>query len=76
MEPVGWLILLICCFTVDSLFFSLNGLALRTFSRVKLQQILKTARKKSVVDDLVESAEELILTCSVFSFIANIAIQF
>ena len=74
MDEVGWLVLLICLFTGLSLFFSLNNLALRTFSRLKLQEAFKTANKETLVDNFVENVEKLILTCSLFTLLANIGI--
>lgn len=74
MEEVGWLVLLICICAGGSLFFSLNNLALRTFSRVKLQEAFKAANKEAVVDDFIGNVEKLILTSSLFRVIANIGI--
>jgi len=74
VDEVGWLVLLICLFTGLSLFFSLNNLALRTFSRLKLQEAFKTANKEALVDNFVENVEKLILTCSLFTLLANITI--
>ncbi len=66
--------LLICICAGGSLFFSLNNLALRTFSRVKLQEAFKAANKEAVVDDFIGNVEKLILTSSLFRVIANIGI--
>jgi len=74
LEEVGWLVLLICICAGGSLFFSLNNLALRTFSRVKLQEAFKAANKEAVVDDFIGNVEKLILTSSLFRVIANIGI--
>jgi CBS domain containing-hemolysin-like protein len=57
-----------------SLFFSLNNLALRTFSRLKLQEAFKAANKEALVDNFVANVEKLILTCSLFTLLADIAI--
>jgi len=67
-------VLLICICAGGSLFFSLNNLALRTFSRVKLQEAFKAANKEAVVDDFIGNVEKLILTSSLFRVIANIGI--
>jgi len=56
------------------LFFSLNNLALRTFSRVRLQEAFKAANKEAVVESFVENVEELILASSLFRLITNIGI--
>ncbi len=74
MSEDGWLVLVICCLTGTSLFFSLNNLALRTFSRVKLKDSFRVAGREILVDDFVRNAEKLILTCSFFRIIANTAI--
>ena len=74
MDEAGWLVLLICLLTGGSLFFSLNNLALRTFSRVRLQEAFKAANKESVVDDFIGNVEKLILTSTIFRVIANIGI--
>ena len=76
MSEFSWLILLTGGLTAVSLFFSLNNLALKTFSRVKLQEAFEALGKKDDVDELVENAEKLILTCSFFRIITNVAILF
>ena len=74
MDEVGWLMLLICLLAGTSLFFSLNNLALRTFSRVRLQEEFKAVNKEAVVEGFIENVEKLILTSSLFRLIANIGI--
>jgi len=71
---VGWAVLLICLFTGGTLFFSVNTIALRMFSHVKLQQALKAANKENLTDSLVKDAEKLILTCSLYRLIFNMCI--
>lgn len=66
--------LLICLLVGGSLFFSLNNLSLRTFSRVKLQEAFKAANKEAIVDDFIGDVEKLILASSLFRLIANIGI--
>ncbi len=66
--------LLICLLTGASLFFSLNNLALRTFSRIKLQEAFKAANKAAIIEGFIENVEKLILTSSLFRLIANIGI--
>jgi CBS domain containing-hemolysin-like protein len=60
------------------LFFSVSVIALRTFSRVKLQEALKAVNRKvssqNLTDRVVGQAEELILTCSLFRLVLNICI--
>ncbi|MHC5060057.1 MAG: hemolysin family protein [Planctomycetota bacterium] len=74
MSEVGWLTLLICLLTGGSLFFALNNLALRTFSRVKLQEAFKAANKTDMVEPFIENVEKLILTSSLFLLIINVSI--
>jgi CBS domain containing-hemolysin-like protein len=66
--------LLICLLTGASLFFALNNLALRTFSRVKLQEAFKAVNKATMVEPFIENVEKLILTSSLFLLITNISI--
>ena len=78
MSYIGWAVVLICLFAGGTLFFSVNAVALRTFSRVKLQEAFKAKNKKTgpkdLTEQLVENAEELILTCSLYQLILNIVI--
>ena len=71
MDDVAWSIILVCIFAGASLFFSLNGLALRTFSRVKLQDAFKQKKKEELFDSFMESNESLLLTCLLFKLIAD-----
>jgi CBS domain containing-hemolysin-like protein len=60
------------------LFFSVNAVALRLFSHVKLQEAFKAAVKKKDPKDLterfLEKEEDLILTCSLYRLIFNMCI--
>ena len=76
MDDVGWSIVLLCALTPVSLFFTLNGLALRSFSRLKLQDAFRAAGRESVMDDFLEHAEGLTLTCGFFRIILNTGIIF
>jgi len=75
---VGWAILLICALAGGTLFFSVNAVALRIFSRVKLQEAFKAVNKpktsENLTDQLVRDAEKLILTCSLYRLILNMCI--
>jgi len=75
---VGWAVLLMCLLAGGTLFFSVNAVALRTFSLVKLQEAFRTAKKnadsKDLAERLGENAEKLILTCSLFRLISNMCI--
>ena len=78
MDFVGWAIVLICLLAGGTLFFSVNAIALRTFSHGKLQEAFKATGKKNdskgQIERLVENAEELILTCSLYRLIFNMCI--
>ncbi len=78
MGFVGLAVLLICFLAGGTLFFSVNAIALRTFSHVKLQEAFKAANKKTtpeeLTEQLAEKAEELILTCYLYRLILNICI--
>jgi CBS domain containing-hemolysin-like protein len=71
---IGWLVLLIFLFTGGALFFSVNAIALRTFSRVKLQNAFKAADKEDLTEGLVKNAEKLILACSLYRLILNMCV--
>lgn len=68
---IGSVVLLICLITGCALFFSINSTALRIFSYSKLQEEFKAANRENLTDLLVENAEKLTLTCSLFRLIAN-----
>jgi len=72
----GWLVLLICFLTAGTLFFSVNVISLRIFSRIKLQDAFKTAQRKDFTDSVVENSEKLILTCAFYRFVFNMFILF
>ncbi|HIJ53267.1 MAG TPA: HlyC/CorC family transporter [Planctomycetes bacterium] len=71
---LGWTVLLICLLAGGALFFSVNAAALRIFSYSKLQEAFKAKNKGNLTDNLVENAEKLILTCSLYRLIANCCI--
>ena len=71
---VGWTVLLICLLAGGTLFFSVNTIALRIFSRVKLLNAFKAANKGKLTDTLIENAEKLVLTCSLYRLVFNMCI--
>jgi len=71
---MGWAVLLICLFTGATLFFSVNTIALRLFSHVKLQEAFKAVKKENLTDSVVRDVEKLILTCSLYRLIFNMCI--
>jgi putative hemolysin len=74
MDGVGWRWLLIILFAAGSLFFSVAAIALRVFSRVKLQEIFKADGREHLADKLVDNAEKLTLSCSLYRLITNIGL--
>jgi CBS domain containing-hemolysin-like protein len=76
VDHVGWLILSLCFLIPGSLFFGLNTLALRSFSRFKLQEAFRNAGKEHVIDEFLLNAERLTLTCALMRTLTNIAIIF
>jgi putative hemolysin len=74
----GWAVLLICLLAGGTLFFSVNAVALRIFSLVKLQEAFKAATKKEDSKDLterfLEKEEELVLTCYLYRLIFNMCL--
>jgi len=58
------------------LFFSVNATALRIFSRLRLQEAFKAANgeeRPGLVEELVEKADRLILTCAFYRLVFNIS---
>lgn len=78
MGYIGWSVLIICLFAGGTLFFSVNVVALRIFSYVKLQEAFKAANKKEdyevLASQVAENAEELVLTCWLYRLILNMLI--
>ena len=78
MGYVGWAVLLTCLLAGSTLFFSVNAVALRTFSMVKLQEAFKAVgkddRSRYLAERVAEDAEKLILSCALFRIISNMCI--
>lgn len=78
MNYAGWAVLLICLLAGGTLFFSVNAVALRIFSHVKLQEAFKAVNRKKnskdLTERLLEKEEDLILTCSLYRLIFNMCI--
>jgi putative hemolysin len=78
LDQVGFIVgavLLICLFVGATLFFSVNAIALRTFSRLRLQEAFKTPageEQPERVEAVVANSDRLILTCAFFRFAFNI----
>ena len=74
MSNIGWAVLLICALSAGTLFFSVNGVALRIFSRSKLHDAFKATHREKLMNLIVERSEKLIWTCSVYRLICNMGI--
>jgi len=70
----GWSWLLVAFFATGSLFFSLTTIALRGFSRVKLQEAFEALGREGEADDFVDKAEKLLLSCAFFRLVFNAAV--
>ena len=67
---------IICLFflTLATMFFSVNAITLRIFSRVRLQEAFKALNKEELTEKLVQNAEKLLLSCSLYQLLLNICI--
>ncbi len=74
MSSFGWTLCSILVLTGATVFFSVNIISLRLFSRAKLQEAFKSINKEKLTEALVENTEEFILSCSVYRLILNIVI--
>ena len=71
MSNVAAAVLLICLFTGGTLFFAVNTITLRIFSRVRLQEAFKAANRENLAEQLVKDVDKLTLTCALYRFILN-----
>lgn len=74
MSFTAWAVLLICLFAGATLFFSVQTIALRTFSRLRLQEAFKTGNgeeRPDLVDKVAANADRLILACSFYRLVFN-----
>jgi putative hemolysin len=71
---IGWVVLLIFLLTGGALFFSVNAIALRTFSRLKLQDAFEAANKEDLTDSLIKNTEKLVLACSLYRLILDMCV--
>ena len=72
---IGWILFVICVLACATLFFSVNAIALRIFSRAKLQEAFKATNREKHADKLAENAEKLILACSLYRLILNMCLM-
>ncbi len=75
MSYIGWMVLLICLSVIATLFFSVNSITLRIFSRAKLQEAFKKTNKQNgsedLIDQIVANVEKLTLASSFYRFVFN-----
>jgi putative hemolysin len=71
---ISWVVLLIFLLTGGALFFSVNAIALRTFSRLKLQDAFEAANKEDLTDSLIKNTEKLVLACSLYRLILDMCV--
>jgi CBS domain containing-hemolysin-like protein len=61
-----------------TIFFSVNAIALRTFSRLQLHEAFKRMfgkeRAREIADKLIDNSENVILACSVYRIVFNVFI--
>ena len=74
MDDVGWSWLGVVVLAGVSLFFSLNHLALRCFSCVKLQDVFKAAGKGDIPDFFLANQERMLLLCLLSALAADVGI--
>ena len=74
MDDAGWSIVLVCVSAAASLFFALNAHALRSFSRMKLQEVFRQIGQEARIEDFLRIVEPLTLTCGFLRMAANTAI--
>ncbi|MHC4636064.1 MAG: hemolysin family protein [Planctomycetota bacterium] len=67
-------VLSLCLCTGCALFFSVNNIALRIFSRIRLLEEFKLLNKEEHTEKLVQRSERLILTCALYRLIFNMFI--
>ncbi len=74
MSYEGWATVFICLSAIGTTFFSLAGVSLRVYSHVRLQEAFKAIRKEKLADKLMADAERLILACSLYRLLCNMAV--
>jgi len=74
VDDVGWSWLGLLILATTSLFFSLNHLALRGFSRAKLQEAFKAAGKGSVPETFIRHVDRIELACLLAALAADVGI--
>lgn len=76
MDEVGWSILLLLILTPASLFFTMTNLALRSFSRVRLQEAFEKARRPERFDLFLQQEEAFTIVTGSLRLLCNVGIIF
>jgi len=74
VDDVGWSVALICVFAAGTLFFSVNSIALRIYSSVKLYEAFKSAGKEDQLEKFVDNTERFVLSCGLYRLVANVCL--
>ncbi|MDD5133968.1 MAG: hemolysin family protein [Phycisphaerae bacterium] len=72
MNSIGWLILGIIVFLAAGFFFSVNAIAARIFSHVKLQDVFKNLNKEDSAESFFADSDKIVLSCSLLALAVNI----
>lgn len=76
MDVVGWSILLLVILIPLSLFFTINNLALRSFSRIRLQEAFEKAGRQQRFDRFIEQEETFTIVTASLRLLCNVGIIF
>jgi len=74
LEPGTLLIVLICIMTCGTVFFSVNRIVLRVYSRVKLIEAFNVRGKEKLIDGLEKNRDKYILACDFYRLLLNLCI--
>ncbi len=69
-----WMIILLLFFTASALFFSVNTVALRIFSRVKLHDRFSAMKREKWFEEMINKEEDLTLVCAFLRIVSYIGI--
>lgn len=76
MDEVGWSILMLVILVPASLFFTLNNLALRSFSRVRLQEAFEKLGREEQFERFLRQEEAFTIATGSLRLLCNVAIIF
>jgi putative hemolysin len=72
VDSIGWLIFWIIVFLTAGSFFSVNAIAARIFSPLKLQETFGNLKKEDLFERFFADSGKIALSCSLFAVAANI----